>query len=528
MLLALMLFHAIGAEAQETAAVPQAILKPENFRHFDDFNRHDQELYSDVEFVKNADAWEFLRKQIPFFDCPDPAIEETYYFRWWTWRKHIEQTPQGFVITEFLPKVPWAGKYNTISCAAAFHVAEGRWLRDPRYVDDYLTFWLRGGGALRAYSFPIADATWETYLVTGDAAFATNLLPDLIANDREWDKTHLDPSGLYWQKDDRDGMEKSIGGSGYRPTINSSMYGDAVALGNLAELAGDTVQAQKFRAKARQIKAHVQAKLWDPAGMFFKTARRGSTGDLVTVREEQGYTPWYFDLPDAGYEMAWKQLTDPRGFAAPFGPTTAEQRDPGYRIAYAGHECQWNGPSWPFATSVTLTALANLLDDYRQDVLTPADYFNLLSTYTRSQRLKREDGTEVPWIDEDLDPQTGVWIAHRLLLERHQLPLLRGKDYNHSKYVDLIITGLVGLRPRADSTVEIKPLVPRGWDYFCLDGVRYHGCDLTILFDRTGRHYGRGSGLQILADGKVIAQRTTLGPLTGNLPLLSPTGSTGR
>ena len=57
----------------------------------------------------------------------------------------------------------------------------------------------------------------------------------------------------------------------------------------------------------------------------------------------------------------------------------------------------------------------------------------------------------------------------------------RGRDYNHSTFNDLIITGLVGLRPRMDHRLEINPLVPEGsLDYFCLDHVRYHDRDLTI------------------------------------------------
>ena len=74
------------------------------------------------------------------------------------------------------------------------------------------------------------------------------------------------------------------------------------------------------------------------------------------MRELHGFTPWYFNLPDPTIRVAWKQLMDPQGFFAPFGPTTAEQRHPGFKLAYAGHECQWNGPSWPYATAVTLTA----------------------------------------------------------------------------------------------------------------------------------------------------------------------------
>ena len=66
--------------------------------------------------------------------------------------------------------------------------------------------------------------------------------------------------------------------------------------------------------------------------------------------------------------------------------------------------------------------------------------------------------------------------------------------------------------------VEVNPLVPDGqWDWFCLDNVLYHGRILTIVWDKTGRKYNRGAGLQILANGKRIAHSPALGRLTGKL-----------
>ena len=217
---------------------------------------------------------------------------------------------------------------------------------------------------------------------------------------------------------------------------------------------------------------------------------------------------------------------DPEGFKAPFGPTTAEQRHPGFSVSYEGHECQWNGPSWPFATSVTLVALANVLNDYPQEVVSPKDFFETLKNYTASHRLKREDGTIVPWIDENLNPKTGDWISRTRLKawkdgawDPAKGGVERGKDYNHSTYCDLIITGLIGLRPRSDNTVVVNPLVPPdAWDYFCLDGVPYHGHSLTVLYDKTGERYGKGKGLQILADGKVIGRADKLERLDVSLP----------
>ncbi|MFT4549404.1 MAG: hypothetical protein ACI9UA_004830 [Pseudoalteromonas tetraodonis] len=80
---------------------------------------------------------------------------------------------------------------------------------------------------------------------------------------------------------------------------------------------------------------------------------------------------------------------DPEGFFAPFGPTVAEQRHPKFAVSYTGHECQWNGSSWPFATTVTLTAMANVLNDYPQQVVSSKDYFETLKIYTKSHRLKK-------------------------------------------------------------------------------------------------------------------------------------------
>ena len=74
-----------------------------------------------------------------------------------------------------------------------------------------------------------------------------------------------------------------------------------------------------------------------------------------------------------------------------------------------------------------------------------------------------------------------------------------------------MITGLIGLRPRMDNTVEVNPLIPEGkWDYFCLDNVLYHGRNLTILWDKDGSRYQRGKGLHIYVDGKEVGHADTL------------------
>jgi hypothetical protein len=210
------------------------------------------------------------------------------------------------------------------------------------------------------------------------------------------------------------------------------------------------------------------------------------------------------------YARAWKYLMDSSHFYAPYGPTTVEQCHPGFTVSYQGHECQWNGPSWPFATSVTLTGLANLLNFQKQNCISKIDYFNLLQIYTRSHYLTKDDGATVPWIDENINPFTGDWISRTRLKtwkdgawSKEKGGVERGKDYNHSTFCDLVISGLIGIRPLQDDVLMVNPLIPDGeWDYFCMENVHYHGKKITVVYDKTGTKYNRGKGLMIFVDGK--------------------------
>src|SRR5262249_48822704 len=444
--------------------------------------------------VPDAQAWNWLKANVPFFACPDSELERTYYYRWWALRKHLKRTPKGWIFTEFLRPVRHASEYNAISCALGHHLEEGRWIRDPQYAQQYARFWLQSGagGGLQQhyhkYSSWTPAAVYDMWLVHQDHRFLTSLLDSLILDYRTWERERLLKSGLFWQFDVRDGMEESISGSrkarNARPTINSYMYGNARAIAAIARLRGDAGVAREFEAKTARLKQLVQDKLWDPEGLFFKTLLQGN--GLAGVRELIGYLPLYFNRPDANsrYAAAWGQLMDPGGFFAPYGPTTAERRHPGFRIADRGDDCQWNGPSWPFATAVTLKALANVLNHYPQRVVTKDDYFRLLSLYSGSQRLKLPDGRVIPWVDENLNPFTRQWHARAMKIRKGKFDG-RGDHYNHSGFADLVITGLVGLPPRPDDVVEVNPLLPEGrWDWFCLACVRYHGRDLTVLWDK--------------------------------------------
>ncbi len=471
------------------------------------FNSIDTEAVKN--FVPNVQAFNWLSANIPLLDCPDPIIEQNYYYRWWSFRKHLVKTPDGFIFTEFIEPVKHAGKYNSISCALGHHTYEGRWLKNNTYLKEYISFWLYkadvGETKQRFHQFSswVDDAVYQNYLVKPDLTFIKNILPALDADYTKWEKERQVKSGLFWQHDVKDGMEESVSGSrkdqNNRPSINSYMYGNAVALAKLAELVKDKALSDKYAVKAEVLKKLVQDSLWDASTSFFKT-KMAKGSSLAKAREAIGFIPWDFNLPadHANYAKAWDQLLDTSGFNAPWGLTTAERREPTFRTRGTGHSCEWDGALWPFATSQTLKGLANLLTNYKNHgQMTPSVFYVELLKYAKSHIKNGK-----PYLGEYQDEKNGEWL-------KGDNP--RSSFYNHSTFADLVINDLIGIKPNAKEVLEVNPLIPKDkWAWFTLDQVSYHAKTIKIIWDKTGNKYKGGKGLRVYSNNKLIHKSAEL------------------
>ena len=494
------------------------------------FSEKDEECFGGLIPNSRAQAW--LEENVPVFRCSDRGIEEIYAFRWWTFRKHLRKSPEGYFFTEFLPDVPWAGRYNTINAALGFHVREGRWLRrGAEYVRDYLRFWMTGSGELysarKAYSCWIGASVWDVCDAFGDDGLAREFLEPMTAFFRRIEAEHLHESGLFWSCDDWDAMEDSISGSGLRPTLNSYMAANALAIARTAEACGREDLRREFLEKAAAVRGRMEEMLWDGKDGFYKVLPLESPSAALlwrrpedvpeenNVMEEIGFIPWMFDLPGAERSGAFRYLLSEEHFKAPYGPRTADRAHPRYGFEFP-HECLWNGPSWPFATSQTLIAAGKLLKRLPENgVFGRRDWTELLGTYAGSHWRVREDGVRVPWIDEDLDPDTGDWIA-RTILRSQGWPkeyggYERGKDYNHSCFCDLVITGLCGVTPGPGDALELRPLAEgiRSW---ALYGLPYHGRLVDLEYDDSAP-----APLAVRIDGREVYRGSAEGPVV--LPL---------
>ncbi|KAF2173651.1 carbohydrate-binding module family 13 protein [Zasmidium cellare ATCC 36951] len=482
-------------------------------------------------------AW--FEQNVPILDTPNSQIQQVYYYRWGTYREHFFYTgPQfGYISTEFLlaAGIGYAAPYGGIVAAAGHHINEGRWLRDQKPGKDLVNFWLGAPGQASKpvndnvnpdtstwateYAFWAASSVWRQYLATGDRDFAVGHLDNLVKEYRQYDNHFNEILGLYWQAPVWDATEYTAatystsngddnaayhGGYGYRPTLNSYQYGDAQAIAAIATLAGNTTLATEYTNRASALQSNLIKYTWDSRAEFFKHLPRDNNPSLtlVTMREIMGFIPWQFNmaLPN-NYSVGFAQLLDPQGFNSSYGPTSTEQRSSWFFYDATEGCCRWDGPSWPFATAQTLTAVENLLNDYpSQSYISAADYFTLLLRYASTQFRNGK-----PYIAEAHWHNISSWIYDSYD---------HSEDYNHSTFVDNIIAGLIGLRGQNNDTLVINPLTPTSWNHWGLENTAYHGHLITVLWDSDGTHYNQGKGLRVWVDGTAAGNRDTLGPLT--------------
>jgi hypothetical protein len=496
-----------------------------------------------AEYFGNDAPW-FL-ENIPFLEIDDPEIQQIYYYRWKLYRSHIREIgAQGVTITEFLGNVPWARQpYTDLNDSASFHLSEGRWLRNPAIIDSLIDHLYSGGGNDRHFSESIAAATWSTTMITGDPSPAIRHLDTMQYIFNQWDDHFDRKRNLYWVEPIADATEYTISsidasgagfnshastdekengfikGYAFRPSINSYQYANARAIASIAKIEGKLDIAADYTQRAEAIQAAVLTQLWNPSFEHFTDRYQRSTryvkaGDFVRGRELNGFVPWFYELPpkdlSVDYAQAWRHALSPNELGGAYGLRTVEPSYPRYMVQYRYDkstglpECQWNGPSWPFQTSQTLTGLANLLNDYTQTTITPADYLALLRQYTHQHFTAPGH----PDLQEDYDPDKGTPIVG----------LARSHHYNHSTYVDLILSGLIGIRPRSDNVLEINPLLPvanppqtRAIRYFALQGLLYHGHEVSVVYDVDGTRYRLGKGLSVFVDGHRAAGPSALG-----------------
>lgn len=171
----------------------------------------------------------------------------------------------------------WASKLQTIPDSAAYHILEGRWLRDQNIAKNLIESYTRGGVEYLSgitYTHFIHRAILEHAQATGDTDFLTSQLQGMIYTYNLWNITRDNTTGLYHRTPLSDAQEYSLpgyltGGPGggpvqvwddfglsmgdgggndytliwlgpetYRPNFNAYMVAGAYAISEVANLTG--------------------------------------------------------------------------------------------------------------------------------------------------------------------------------------------------------------------------------------------------------------------------------------------------
>jgi hypothetical protein len=507
-----------------------------------------------AEHVMKYQSW--FDTSLAYFDCSDPFIRKMYYHRAYVLRKNMLDPKLGRMQWPTQSEGRWRSNWypNVISYGAGHQVREARWLRDPAYWKGHLCTWAENekidgvypshvtpaGPSDGQYTDWITSTAWDGHLVHPDAGFLAEVVDKLARNVRGWQKTcDVDGDGLlavdsHWWT----GMEYQpsffffsdykVSGDFSQPArpvnlervdLTAYNYGNAIAVARIYRRLGKQAKAKEFEDLAAKIAGAVIAKMWRSEKRYFYSLRAEDDA-VADVKEVIGVYPFYFGLVPwgRGYESAWASILDPEQFWTPWPVASASRACPAYsQTNWPGDGrtagCMWNGPTWPHANSLVMTAMARTLRAARDrsiadSPLRKEHLWALFTSFTKAQF--RNQDIRQPRTGEYYNGENGAWKTSE-------------RDYNHSTWLDILIPELIGLVPREDEIVEIDPLLPEdALSHFVLDGQRYHGHDVTVVWDNprpaSSDRFGDGrKGLDLYIDGKLAASAPNLSKLRVDL-----------
>lgn len=489
--------------------------------------------------VKTYNDW--LVENVPAFVSADRALTIQYWHRATSvLKKNLFRVGQGRLTDWGISEGRWASSWyaNMISYGGGHQIREARWLRDPGYVRGIITTWCaneKENGVFPNYIRPheigdgqytdwITSTVWDAHCVHPDkdslakwadalrrnvdgwlATYDTDNDGLLLVDSHWWTGMEWQPSFFFFNDYDKDKQDQHL----ERVDLTAYVYGSADNLARILDQIGDVDGARTYADIARKIREAAKAVMWDAESAFFYSVEP-ETHEKALVKEVVGVYPFYFSMFDSDegkpYTAVWKSILDPEQFWTQWPVASASKQCPAYSqdVNFNGKRvggCMWNGPTWPHANSIVLSAMAATLREFPGAPLSASDFYALFRSYTLAQF--REQDPKFPWTGEYYNGDTGVWRTGE-------------RDYNHSTYLDLVIADWAGLRPRPDETIELAPLIAADAPGFVIDGIRYHRHDISICWlpkDAQEPQPDGLTGFRVYLDGRLAHQADTPGPV---------------
>ena len=448
----------------------------------------------------------YWAENLPYIDVPKKAVQKAIDYRWWLERfNSLDANIPGYDYQYPVTIEGVLGYNNAIILTQPMHLQDTKWLRSPYLAYGQL---LSAGNSSQSSAFLdnpgnrnnwnnhygqyLAEAGYEAFNVIGGGAELAENLAYYFGHDAtgqlEHYGNHIEGRDLiayrnnYMTGNDADTISMHAPGTGTWKAHgeNAYVWAAADAAAKLYEQLGNTEQAKYYRDLADKIKADVLELMWCEECQKFETYAVRPTGtqhnanqpNLVKYTESNNYNYFAVGLvPDDAasvtkYKEALKAFSNGKEF--PIFP---------FYTANQVHNQEVSGSN--NFSNINFTVQLRL-------------YESALRTYDKEQTYITDDmlAMMAEWMAWNVYPDAGD-IRYPNNNEFHNIDGRTYENYYRSwiyhnilgNYTYLFIEDMAGIQPRADEKIELSP-IDFSYDHFMVNNVRYHGHDLTVVWDK--------------------------------------------
>ncbi|MDQ0898467.1 MULTISPECIES: trehalase family glycosidase [unclassified Paenibacillus] len=451
-------------------------------------------------------------EKTPTFTSSDPVLNKTWTYRWFLLRHNLADPQYGHLSYPLFyegrshkkSKKPFSkGGWEfskLINLSVPLHIMDARWYHDPVYGEGPFRNMKNAPGEDGMFSCLTVDtimhsfanfscwAAYQLYLVHRNTEMINDILPAMKLNVSAWnrvngnDQDHLmieykhtrtgkeyQPSYWYFHQFPKNPKDKETYTHLKRVDRTVYHYLNTLGVAKLCEVTGDP-EAEEFYRQAYNIKQDILDKMWNEDTKFFYDLHY-QTDEKAFVKNIVGFYPGWAEILDDRFNGMIEHLFNEQEFhtKCPFPSVSADCPAYSQEGGWMGHfvkgrnGCVWDGPTWPYTNSIALDALAK--ESKRRNHQFDRQFAYYLREYSFLHFMQRD--LNQPGLVEHYNSATGE-------------PLSDEQEYNHSYYIDLIISHVAGLTIEKEGIV-LDPL-STGLDYFCLDRVKVAGTEIRITY----------------------------------------------
>ena len=448
----------------------------------------------------------YWAENLPYIDVPKKAVQKAIDYRWWLERfNSLDANIPGYDYQYPVTIEGVLGYNNAIILTQPMHLQDTKWLRSPYLAYGQL---LSAGNSSQSSAFLdnpgnrnnwnnhygqyLAEAGYEAFNVIGGGAEVAENFAYYFGHDAtgqlEHYGNHIEGRDFiayrnnYMTGNDADTISMHAPGTGTWKAHgeNAYVWAAADAAAKLYEQLGNTEQAKYYRDLADKIKADVLELMWCEECQKFETYAVRPTGtqhnanqpNLVKYTESNNYNYFAVGLvPDDAasvtkYKEALKAFSNGKEF--PIFP---------FYTANQVHNQEVSGSN--NFSNINFTVQLRL-------------YESALRTYDKEQTYITDDmlAMMAEWMAWNVYPDAGD-VRYPNNNEFHNIDGRTYENYYRSwiyhnilgNYTYLFIEDMAGIQPRSDEKIELSP-IDFSYDHFMVNNVRYHGHDLTVVWDK--------------------------------------------